>query len=130
MEPLTISTIREKYWDSETKTSLPISIIEFQGHTIDVLGTDNFVRYQFIPDGSLITGLNGQFITHDWLSSPDAENGPYHTVFDRNTFYFLGGRQRFPGLPDKPKHLQICYLPRNVVAEDCMDSVFCWVNKP
>jgi hypothetical protein len=26
--------------------------------------------------------------------------------------------------------LQICYLPRNVVAEDCMDSVFCWVNKP
>lgn len=128
MEPLTIETIRRNYWDAEKNKGSPITIIAFQGQSLEELKTDNFQKYEWTPDGSLVVGLDGKTTIPDWLSWHDAEDGPYHTVFDRNTLYFIGGVKKTEDGITKYTHLQVCYHPRNVVAEDCLDWVFCWAD--
>lgn len=88
---------------------------------------DQAITSFFIPDGNLIIDdRNGQrIIIPEWLK--DYTSGPYNKREEGPLLYYLSGYHSMFG----PGYLmQICSDPLNVLAEDCVDSVYVWIKSP
>ena len=136
---LTVNEIRKKYWDKNKKIGKPISYFAVQTYG-DVFTMNHANEHPpffsqpdiFIPDGTLHhynMKTKKKKIWNDWLTS--STWGPYQKSDENkgclDDFYYLGGT--FVNDSQREGLLQICSRPLNVVSEDCMDEVHCWIKR-
>ncbi len=132
---LTVNDIRRNYWDKEKNKGKPIKYYSPQTYgDIFILSEKNpsfpFIAFSiFIPDGNLHhenAKTGEKEIIKGWLST--SIGGPYkkQDIKSRglNDFYFLGGHSN----NGEFILLQICSSPLNVISEDCLDEVHCWIK--
>ena len=137
---LTVNDVRKNYWDKNKKSGKPIKYYSVQTYgDVFVLDENQQIPFFgtpeiFIPDGTLhhtnMKTKQKQTII-DWLSF--SHNGPYKKEDEQKNglsdFYFLGGTFVY-GQKKQKGHLQICSRPLNVVSDDCLDELHCWIRKP
>ena len=117
---LSVAQVRSNYWDRKRKRGKKIKIKT--GQDLNTYGTYVATIY-FVPDGDLVEERGGTYILHeDWLSS--SRSGPYKRNEKSRSFFYLTGK-----VQNKPYRLQICSRPLNVLSEDCLDAIDCWVER-
>lgn len=136
---LTVASIRNKFWDKKTKKGKRVRF--YSGQDLSTEIPTNTSYGIFIPDGDLLCrvscnrGFCYEQIIEDWLSK--STNGPYTKrnikLAEGRVFFYLTGRIRLPweakSKPLEKGCLQVCLGPFNVLSEDCLDDIGCWIKK-
>ena len=127
---LTVQDVRDRY-----RKGVPIQFGTMQTFDAELGQTCSNVDLcaTFVPDGTLHhenphTGKRE--IIRDWLRT--STDGPYTLADSRNKhgsldFYYLGGT-RTGCNEGEDERLQVCSSPLNVLSEDCLDEINCWIK--
>jgi len=137
---LDVDTIRRKFWDNKTHEGKPISYYSFQtfggkDSKGNVPTSKGLKPDEVIPTGNLIhIHGNKKTTIYNWLCDNKMKPvGPYKSTgpAPKKDFYYLEfiatieyGKKITPKL----KYLQICSGPLNVISDDCLDEVHCWIK--
>jgi hypothetical protein len=122
---LSVSIIRNEFWDKRNKKSKTIHYYWFNGYlnpskhkSVDIN------KYKFIPNGNLkeMKMINGKLVLikiyNDWLST--SKSGPYKRDEKRDDiFYFLEGKIYLENTIYKGG-MQICQRPLNKLSDSCI----------
>jgi hypothetical protein len=136
LQLLTIDIIRNNYYNDKTGSYNPIECYIFQtydGKDLDgkVPTTKNESPETIIPTGRLIVQQNNKkTIIEKWLQDKKLKPiGPYKRKGETKPYYYLECIKTHgeKGIPEVI-HMQICAGPLNVLSEDCMDEVNCWIK--